>query len=330
MSYPGIAALLALSAFFLTGCTISDGGCAADAQCREGRICENHQCIWLGDAVPATNNGVFNNGTPSDNNDASGENNGSFNNGENNGSFNNGENNGSFNNGENNGSFNNGENNGSFNNGENNEPGDGVIGGGETSCEHLSKTSSGRMQSGLYRIEMADGDVEVVYCWFDEFDQGWTLIARSGSSPSGAEIGWKADVGRPSGDGAYSLDLSRVRLRFTEMLISERSDADDANAVGPNAYAVRPFPGNFVDGWGDRATARMNLTRVRGSCAVSRVQNLRFFGYTDDVASAYFMGDNPMIGDHGLTTRGFEFGEGSNPTCYSGLLHGKHGLLFVR
>ena len=61
----------------LSGCTIHpDPGCAADAQCREGRICVDHACVWLDGAAP--NNGGQNNGDQNN----GGQNNGDQNNGD--------------------------------------------------------------------------------------------------------------------------------------------------------------------------------------------------------------------------------------------------------
>ena len=105
-----LCSLLWLMTVVTAGCRLSDPGCASDAECRSGRVCQEGLCVGNPDGIE--NNGVENNGA--ENNGA--ENNGAGNNGAgNNGAGNNGaENNGS----ENNGAANNGvANNGVANNG---------------------------------------------------------------------------------------------------------------------------------------------------------------------------------------------------------------------
>ena len=323
---PWMLSILLLALCGGAGCTISDSGCAADVECREGRICDNRQCIWLGDFNPDgpddQNNGGTNNG---------GTNNGFLNNGDNNGGDNNGFNNNGFNNPANNG-FNNGSaNNGFANNGFNNgSANNGVVVVGEMSCDHLAQTTDARLDSGYYGLVLPNGQEELVYCWFDEFGQGWTLVGRSSQEADpAAAFGWSTDTGRADGTGAYSRDLIRMGLRFTEVLLAERSDADRANEIGDNAYVIRPFPGNFASGWNDRSTANLDVMSIRGTCGVTNVHSFRHFGHTA-LQTHFFMNDSRAVGNFGLFPTGFRFGEGNNPTCYSGFLDGHQGLVFVR
>jgi len=195
-----------------------------------------------------------------------------------------------------------------------------------TSCEGL--LTSGITASGVYDIEPTPGEKVSTFCEMSLAGGGWTLVARSSTSPGsgGNGFGWKRARGSAADpSAAFSLGVGTTGLTFGEVLVAEYQNEKDV----VQAF-VASLPQGFVT---DYANLPYELSppfsTVVGSCSPDGgVWMLAWTGFTDET-DYYFFRDHEQHEGFGLFPDGWNMASGS--ACqYNAGLSGTQGMIYVR
>jgi hypothetical protein len=191
------------------------------------------------------------------------------------------------------------------------------------SCREIHEARP-ELGSGLYTIEGSAGPMDV-HCDMETAGGGWTLVGRSVVDGTSQTFGWRARTGEPSDDTRpYSLDVSRLKVEFTEILFGARVNG---KAWGQSVY-LATVPRTFATEQASTAV-QISPSRLIGTCAGGVMH--RWIGHTERT-TVFFFRDKPEADTlFGLEPNGWDTnGTAGEPCKYASDLSQQQGMIFVR